>query len=559
MEIILRKKKQIRDIVSHKDETISGNKFKVGRGADQEIHLPNARVALEHAVLEIGNNDTLTLTAIKQHTFIHNNITTTKAQLSEEDVIQIGGFFISPKYDSNGVVILEIYEKIADQTRAMKQELIGRSSKGLENSFLSKRLLAVGASLTVLLVALIYPFYYLDKKEQTTLKSISNHILMPGSLSIHHAEFSSDCTNCHEGAFDSNLTEACKSCHEGNMHHAGSLHVSFNLEMDSMDCTSCHWEHHKTETNAISRQDEDFCADCHGAEIANSELLIVKRFKKHPQFRVPYKKQQDGRYELVSISDYKQNSELSMIRFPHASHLGSDLDNSSGQETQLECASCHISDDLGEMNEISYEEHCDSCHQIGLESDNSKQLILPHKYLQEVVAKVNEFYENTSNFTDSSSTINNSSLVIPGSQDTLVSASAGNSNYKNIADAKLQEIVFYTGCNTCHNIVADLEQTSFPWKIQTVDSVNWYGKALFNHKAHEDQECAECHMGIEDSNSSLDINLPNVEYCQSCHLGGWGSTLNTASTCVTCHIFHIEPITVEPVKAETYQETRAYQ
>ena len=77
MEIILRKKKQIRDIVSHKDETISGNKFKVGRGADQEIHLPNARVALEHAVLEIGNNDTLTLTAIKQHTFIHNNITTT--------------------------------------------------------------------------------------------------------------------------------------------------------------------------------------------------------------------------------------------------------------------------------------------------------------------------------------------------------------------------------------------------------------------------------------------------------------------------------------------------
>ena len=102
---------------------------------------------------------------------------------------------------------------------------------------------------------------------------------MPGSLSIHHSEFSSDCTNCHEGAFDSNLTEACKSCHEGNMDHAGSSHVSFNLEMESMECTSCHWEHHNTETNAISRQDEGFCADCHGAEIANSELLIVKRFK----------------------------------------------------------------------------------------------------------------------------------------------------------------------------------------------------------------------------------------------------------------------------------------
>ena len=382
---------------------------------------------------------------------------------------------------------------------------------------------------------------------------------MPGSLSIHHSEFSSDCTNCHEGAFDSNLTEACKSCHEGNMDHAGSSHVSFNLEMESMECTSCHWEHHNTETNAISRQDEGFCADCHGAEIANSELLIVKRFKKHPQFRVPYKKRQgeDG-YDLIPISDYQQNSELSMIRFPHSSHLDNKLQNNLGQETELECNYCHVSDATGEMNKVSYEEHCDSCHQIELANNSSEKLVLPHKYLREVVTKVNEFYKDESNFDVTSSNIGNTSLIIPGSQRVPLTDGDRNSNYQNLADAKLQEIVFYTGCNTCHNVVPDFEQTNFPWKIQPVDPVNWYSKALFNHKAHEDQECAECHKGIEQSNSSLDINLPNVEYCQSCHLGGWGSPLKTASTCVTCHIFHIDPVTVEPEQDEPYQETRAH-
>lgn len=559
MEIILRKKKQVKDIVSHKDLKISGSKFRLGRGADQEIHLPNSRVALEHAILEIDKNDTLTLTATKNHTFIHNNITTTKAQLSEEDSIQIGGFFITPKYSSDGLVILEIFEKFTDQTKAMKQELIGRTSPGLEDSFLSKRLLAVVISLSVLVVALIFPFSYLEKKEQSTLKNVSNHILMPGSLSIHHSDFSSDCTNCHEGAFDSNLTEACKSCHEGNMDHAGSSHVSFNLEMESMECTSCHWEHHNTETNAISRQDEGFCADCHGAEIANSDLLVVKRFKKHPQFRVPYKKRQgeDG-YDLISISSYQQNSELSMIRFPHSSHLDNKLQNNLGQETELECSYCHVSDATGEMNKVSYEEHCDSCHQIELTNNSSEKLILPHKYLREVVTKVNEFYKDESNFNVTSSTNDDTSLVIPGSQRVPLTNGDRNSNYQNLADAKLQEIVFYTGCNTCHNVVPDFEQTNFPWKIQSVDPVNWYSKALFNHKAHEDQECAECHMGIEQSNSSLDINLPNVEYCQSCHLGGWGSPLKTASTCVTCHIFHIDPVTIEPEQAEPYQETRAH-
>ena len=100
--------KKVRDIISHKDLKISGNKFRLGRGADQEIHLPHARVALEHAILEIGNNETLTLTATERHSFIHNNVTTTVAQLSEEDLIQIGGFTITPKYGSDGIVVLEI-------------------------------------------------------------------------------------------------------------------------------------------------------------------------------------------------------------------------------------------------------------------------------------------------------------------------------------------------------------------------------------------------------------------------------------------------------------------
>ena len=170
MEIILRKKKQVKDIISHKDLKISGSRFRLGRGADQDIHLLNSRVALEHAILEIDKNDTLTLTATENHSFIHNNITTTKAQLSEEDSIQIGGFFITPKYSSDGLVILEIFEKFTDQTNAMKQELMGQQAEGLKTHFFPKRLLAFGISLSVILVALIFPFSYLEKKSKVLLK-----------------------------------------------------------------------------------------------------------------------------------------------------------------------------------------------------------------------------------------------------------------------------------------------------------------------------------------------------------------------------------------------------
>jgi hypothetical protein len=60
---------------------------------------------------------------------------------------------------------------------------------------------------------------------------------------------------------------------------------------------------------------------------------------------------------------------------------------------------------------------------------------------------------------------------------------------------------------------------------------------LFDHYAHRQTRCEECHAAQHSSNSA-DILLPRIQQCRSCHLGEGESKAKAPSGCVLCHTYH---------------------
>jgi predicted CXXCH cytochrome family protein len=81
---------------------------------------------------------------------------------------------------------------------------------------------------------------------------------------------------------------------------------------------------------------------------------------------------------------------------------------------------------------------------------------------------------------------------------------------------------------------APQELSVAPVKVAAV----WHPKARFDHGAHEDVVCADCHAAAESVESS-DVLLPKIAVCRDCH-GGETVSDRVPSPCVTCHAFHLD-------------------
>jgi predicted CXXCH cytochrome family protein len=78
----------------------------------------------------------------------------------------------------------------------------------------------------------------------------------------------------------------------------------------------------------------------------------------------------------------------------------------------------------------------------------------------------------------------------------------------------------------------------YGWRIPKVHiSQRWFSKGEFDHRAHRNTKCEDCHKA-EQSKSSEDVLLPGIKVCRDCH-GGAHSKDKLASTCITCHKFHM--------------------
>ena len=318
----------------------------------------------------------------------------------------------------------------------------------------------------------------------------------------------------------------------------GFLAPWINLDEEIFSSENVHHEL-SSENSFFGRE----CTGCHSREIADSNLLPVTSFNDHPQFKVPIGIYADQGLEYVAIDQYQGNSRFSQITFPHKTHLTKELVSPDGSKVQLECSSCHSFDDAGLYDRVNFDENCAGCHRPTI--PNSNGVPLPHGNLESLVKNIRDYYEKTgaTEAIIEKSAFEPRALRRPGREiKTRPQTALPEKTSTELSDAAIREIVYYTGCNTCHEIAAGSGGSSdLPMKIEPIDRIEWYSKAVFNHAKHS-ENCADCHTA-EQSVSSLDVILPPVENCQSCHSNHIFAVSEAPSECTTCHQFQPDPLT----------------
>jgi hypothetical protein len=264
----------------------------------------------------------------------------------------------------------------------------------------------------------------------------------------------------------------------------------------------------------------------------------------HPQFK-PTIWQDPGKGIKKRISLDDSPIEVSNLKFPHKTHMNKKRmrNPTTGKNTQLECASCHVPDISGVyIQPVKMEEHCGDCHVLTFDSIAAKRTV-SHGKPETVHRELTEFY---------------SSLALKGgvmdkTAPKVVRRRPGTPLIKEERKAALQWAMLKTEkasrylfsasqCGSCHEVIKDKNNAS-GYSVEPVKVAQiWQPKSVFNHGKHKDVSCAECHAA-DTSMKSSDVLLPKIEGCQTCH-GGEQATDKIPSTCISCHGFHRDDVAV---------------
>ncbi len=73
-----------------------------------------------------------------------------------------------------------------------------------------------------------------------------------------------------------------------------------------------------------------------------------------------------------------------------------------------------------------------------------------------------------------------------------------------------------------------------PWMKPVQAGVSMLTRGNYDHLPHLKQiGCQACHTKVAESTKAEDVNLPSIQYCQSCHRPG-----RSRSNCAECHTYH---------------------
>ncbi len=437
----------------------------------------------------------------------------------------------------------------------------------LEQTRLSKRwpswLLFVG----ILSLFLIIPLLSLgDKDLAKTLRNSplpSDNSWISGDLSPPHQipDLNKNCDACHANGFEVVQDTTCLSCHAATNHHF-DINKHDVAKLENSRCASCHLEHE--DPLQIVRQDDQLCVACHNdmAEtgVANTDLIDVDSFgseqklrgtkKPHPAFKVsmlqPNGLADQTIWETVRVALADSPKEQSNLVFPHDVHLAPDgIDAPEGQRI-LQCNSCHLNDDAGElMQPINMVNHCSDCHTMVFD-ETAPDRVVPHGDPDTVLLTLEEYYSRQFLLAElgrepTAQEVKDFMLRRPGKavvqreqqQQTLASPWGK-------ANSVAKEIFEQTTCKTCHETsIDDSGKHLSKWRVNPIRlTTNWMPKSDFDHLSHKTFACASCHNATS-SEDATDVLMPDLASCEACHTGSRTHENKLPTTCIGCHEFHL--------------------
>ena len=512
-------------------KTVNAEWVRVGRNASCEIHLPDPRIALEQGMIVHRDG----LVYLEGETGVVTKSTTRKSvrsvRLNPGQPIEVGPYrfeAVATPAGFDGAVSVELVHPLE-----IGSDFASRTSRLTLGSLgLTKRWAAWSWAIFVLLVFLALPaakVLHMPWAMTASKLGFDDRFWDPGPVMLAHQPIERQCDACHQIAFRHVQNGACLECHSKiGAHHAVALAKTGLRSTDPRlrgddRCTTCHREHKGVK--ATHRDDDRFCVECHRdikAELHDAKTPNVTDFAgDHPDFRV------------AAVQDPH-------LKFTHEKHLDpKGVKSPAKGRVKLDCGDCHKPDASKRTFEpISMAKVCQDCHMLQFEPAVTTREV-PHGKPEEAVTVIEEFYANLALKGEADSF--QKAFGVPGQgllrrvgdpspgerQNAL--ALAGRKARKVTAD--LFEVRV---CKTCHDVSRD----GATWKIAEVDlKEHWMPHARFDHKAHAQTKCTECH-DVTHSKQSSDVTMPTIKTCRECHGGAKPTLQKITSNCLLCHGFH---------------------
>ena len=520
-------------------KTVVADWLRIGRNASCEIHLPDPRVPLEQGM--IVNREGLVYLEGEAGSQNITRKSVKAVRLKAGEPLDIGPYRLTLQPAPQGfdaALQVELVRPLeAGEDFVSRNDRLTLASLGL-----TKRWAAWAWGITVVAVFLLLPagrVLDLPWRDAAQKMGIGDRFWNPGPLMLAHQPISQKCGACHEVAFRHVRDTACLECHSRiGQHTRPELHAA-GLFADER-CTSCHRDHKGVKPT--HRDDDRFCVDCHrdvrrqapGADLANASDFA----RDHPPFKLAIPDGTGMRFVRMDQGPVKQPQGL---KFPHATHLDPKGVRSPEEgRVKLECASCHHPDaSKRSFVPVAMARDCQSCHKLQFEPAVTAREV-PHGKPADALQVVDEFYANLAlkGTPDSFQ----KAFGVPG-QGLLRRAGAGDEGRADalrMASRKSQqvgtELFEKRVCAQCHQVSHD----AGGWTIAAVAPAHaWMPRARFDHAAHAQSKCADCH-DVAQSKSSADVAMPSIDACRECHGGSRPAVGKVTSNCLLCHGFHDE-------------------
>ena len=529
-----------------RDRTLDVGELTVGRAPENDIHLADLTVELQHLSLSDSGDGMLRATALGQLPFLLDGASTTEAMIDPNAganiIVGPANLEISREGDGPVQIIQSVIKKSVASVEPTK-------SFALASAMPSKRAMAWTGALAILVLLLSVPILthltrdtsvqgtdYLAGPDEARINQVRfDSTWSSGKLSLAHHDLEDNCEACHATPFVTVQDETCLTCHEELGDHAEKPRLKTGMaplpageawqwavaetlgNEGPGSCTSCHLEH---EGNVrLEAATEQFCAECHqdlDARLTDVTFGNADNFgAKHPQFR-PTFYTEHGQENPVRVSLDTKIEEKSGLIFPHDIHMEANggvarMAISLDQYGEpLECSNCHeLTDDEIGYKPVEMEPACEACHSLVADRDATGAFTsLRHGDVSDLMEDLATMGKGPKR------------AVVTGRERPGQFATGGTYaiNFGRPAASLIainRALLPGGTCGDCHiRTTTDGRPDLIPVNLPD----RFLGHGFFTHKGHEDEECTSCHEA-DTSKVATDLLLPNVESCQDCHTG----------------------------------------
>lgn len=567
-----------------RDQALPGDTITLGRDSANTIHIADLAVNLHHATIGSTDGRTVRVTAREGLGFDLNGRTETVADIDSAagGELRFGGHRLTIAREDDKIILL--VERIDELSQSSK-DVDEVKAFSLAGVMPGKRVGAWTFGLLMLLAFLVGPiwaWYSYKTVDERPGTLHADRSWISGPLSSAHANLTKDCQSCHVEPFVAVTDTACVNCHTGehkamSMAHAGAptamllaarapaggfdkflANVGEAFNRPQGRCVDCHTEHEGAGPMAATPQ--KFCADCHDGmqgrlKSAGHPTMLGDAADfgtGHPEFR-PLVRAAPGA-KLARAAPGKGTVDYNGLKFPHDVHLqatggvarmAASFRGRHDFGQKLECENCHrVEADGVRVKPVEMERDCAMCHSLAFETVGGVTRTLRHGEPAQVVADLTAYYRSTPP---------SRPLQLGGMQRRRPGAYAEGQVYNiyfnevAVRPSRAQDAVravFSKGgaCYDCHTIFAPAAGNN--WRVAAVNQTPRYlQKGWFDHDAHKETACADCHTAAPASKSSTDLLVPGLRQCRDCHVGESGARLvkvqtATESPCAMCHEYH---------------------